>query len=256
MLKLLPESSIIYALLIYALIYQSPSVENLFLTAVVLRNFSRYIASNKTELNALVMTMAKAQAISNIAPADLQASTDDFEALVMEHGQQLYNIALRMTGNEEDANDLSQEALLRAYKSFDRWKRECSFSSWLFRIANNLYIDQVRRKRRIRFESLDAPIVTDDGDKMSRAIESDTRGPQSMAEAAEVQEKVQLALQKLTPEFRMSIILCDIQGFSYAEISEIMDCSIGTVRSRIHRARRALKAHLERYVSEAMVDEL
>jgi|CZCB01.1.fsa_nt_gi RNA polymerase sigma-70 factor (ECF subfamily) len=202
------------------------------------------------------MAMAKSEVISKIAPSDLQMDAGDFEALVMEHGQQLYNIALRMTGNEEDANDLTQEALLRAYKAFSKWKRECSFSSWLFRIATNLYIDQVRRRKRIRFESLDSPIVTDDGEKLSRTIESDARSPQSMAEAAEVQEKVQLALQKLSPEFRMSIILCDIQGFSYAEISEIMDCSIGTVRSRIHRARRALKDHLEPYVSEAMADEL
>lgn len=202
------------------------------------------------------MAMAKSEVISKIAPSDLQMDAGDFEALVMEHGQQLYNIALRMTGNEEDANDLTQEALLRAYKAFSKWKRECSFSSWLFRIATNLYIDQVRRRKRIRFESLDSPIVTDDGEKLSRTIESDARSPQSMAEAAEVQEKVQLALQKLSPEFRMSIILCDIQGFSYTEISEIMDCSIGTVRSRIHHARRALKDHLEPYVSEAMADEL
>lgn len=200
--------------------------------------------------------MAKTQVISGIAPGDLQMNPDSFEALVIEHGQQLYNIALRMTGNEEDANDLCQEALLRAYKSFGKWKRECSFSSWLFRIATNLYIDQVRRKKRVQFESLDAPIVTDDGEKMSRTIECEARGPQSLVEAAEVQEKVQWALQKLPPEFRMSVILCDIQGFSYAEISEIMDCSIGTVRSRIHRARRALRNYLKPYVSEAMADEL
>ncbi|MGB4475972.1 MAG: sigma-70 family RNA polymerase sigma factor, partial [Bacillota bacterium] len=84
--------------------------------------------------------MAKSEVISKIAPSDLQMDAGDFEALVMEHGQQLYNIALRMTGNEEDANDLTQEALLRAYKAFSKWKRECSFSSWLFRIATNLYI--------------------------------------------------------------------------------------------------------------------
>lgn len=207
-------------------------------------------------MNALVMAMAKTQAISEIAPSGLKADVADFEALVLEHGQQLYNIALHMTGNEDDANDLCQDALLRAFRSFSKWKRECSFSSWLYRIATNLYIDQVRRRKRVRFESLDAPLITSDGETMSRTIESETRGPQSMAEAAEVQKEVQLALEKLPPDFRMAVILCDIQGFSYAEISEIMECSIGTVRSRIHRARRALRNYLERYVSEAMADEL
>lgn len=202
------------------------------------------------------MAVTKTQAISEIAPGELIATSDDFEALVSEHGQQLYNIALRMTGNEEEAKDLCQDALFRAYRSFARWKRECSFSSWLFRIASNLYIDQVRRKKRVHFESLDAPLITRDGDELPRVVESQDRGPQSMAEAAEVQREVHLALQKLPPEFRMAVVLCDIQGFSYAEISEIMDCSIGTVRSRIHRARQALKGHLEPYVSEAMVDEL
>lgn len=206
--------------------------------------------------NALVVSMAKMQAVSEIAPGELIANPDDFEALAMEHAQQLYNMALRMTGSEEEAKDLCQEALLRAYKSFSRWKRECSFSSWLYRIATNLCIDQIRRRKRIRFESLDVPFVTDEGDELTRAVESEGRDPQSLAEAAEIQREVHLALQKLPPEFRMAVVLCDIQGFSYSEISEIMDCSIGTVRSRIHRARRALKHYLEPYVSEAMVDEL
>ena len=206
--------------------------------------------------NALVVAMAKMQVISEVAPGELIADPDDFEALAVEHAQQLYNTALRMTGSEEDAKDLCQDALLRAYRSFGRWRRECSFSSWLYRIATNLFIDQARRRKRIRLESLDAPLVTDDGDQLTRAFESGGRDPQALAEAAEVQREVHLALQKLPPEFRMAVVLCDIQGFSYAEISEIMDCSIGTVRSRIHRARRALKNHLEPYVSEAMVDEL
>ena len=134
--------------------------------------------------NALVVSMAKMQAVSEIAPGELIANPDDFEALAMEHAQQLYNMALRMTGSEEEAKDLCQEALLRAYKSFSRWKRECSFSSWLYRIATNLCIDQIRRRKRIRFESLDAPLVTDDGDQLTRAFESG-RDPQALAEAAE-----------------------------------------------------------------------
>ncbi len=154
---------------------------------------------------------------------------------------------MRLTGNADEAKDLAQEALLRAYRAFDRFKMGTSFEKWLFRIASNLYIDKLRKYGKYRFESLDEPIATNDG-YVEKALPDWTGNPEEIAQQNELADKIQAALQSLPVNYRMAVVLYDLEGFSYEEISGILECSIGTVRSRIHRGRRLLRKKLAPYV--------
>jgi RNA polymerase sigma-70 factor (ECF subfamily) len=172
----------------------------------------------------------------------------EFESLVRQYQKPVYSIALRMTGNPEEAQDLAQEAFVRAYRSFDSYRRGTSFDRWLYRIITNLYIDEVRRRKRTPYvESLDQRIATDEGE-FEREVPDLSDSPEVVFDRHHIDESIQRALASLPPDFRMAIILCDIEGFSYEEISQIMRTSIGTVRSRIHRARRALRDLLAPYL--------
>lgn len=174
-----------------------------------------------------------------VAPGVLRAPADPaaFEALVRQHYQQAYTIAFRLTGSRTDAEDLTQEALVRAYQSFDRYQRHLPFTNWLYRIMVNLHIDEIRRRPRHRIESVDA---TEGG----REIADRRNDPAEVLLSRELDERLQVALDRLPHEFRAAVLLCDVQGFSYEEIAEIMRCSIGTVRSRVHRGRKQLRAAL------------
>ena len=179
--------------------------------------------------------------ISSTQPQALIPKIEKFENLVREHQKSLYNIAFRMTGNAQDAQDLTQDALVRAYKAFDSYKFGTSFTRWLHRIITNLYIDQLRKKKRApAIEYLDERIEVHDG-TVSKEIKDVSFSPESVYLKTQMNEVLQKALEKISPEFRMAIILCDVEGFSYEEIANIMNTSIGTVRSRIHRARHSLR---------------
>lgn len=168
----------------------------------------------------------------------------EFEELMHKHQTSVYNAALRMTGNAEDAKDLAQDAFVRAYRAFDSYKKDTAFDKWLYRIVTNLFIDEVRkRKRRPETESYDAPVRTNEG-TMQRELPDYEADPLVVLDKASVDSRVSAALKALQPEFRMVVILCDIEGYSYEEIAQIMGTSIGTVRSRLHRARKALRESL------------
>lgn len=181
-----------------------------------------------------------------VKPSQLQSELETFESLMRQYERQVYNVAYRMTGNREEAKDLTQEAFLRAFRAFRSYVPGTAFDRWLFRIVSNLYIDQVRRKsaRKFRIESLDAPIRIG-GQEIERTVPDSSMSPEEVLTEQEMSYRVQKALDELPPEFRMAVVLCDVQGFSYEEIASIMGCSIGTVRSRIHRARRALRSKLD-----------
>ncbi|HHY33881.1 MAG TPA: sigma-70 family RNA polymerase sigma factor [Firmicutes bacterium] len=177
---------------------------------------------------------------------DVQA----FEELVRRYDRKLYNIALRLTGNADEAKDLAQEALLRAYRGFGSFRLGTSFEKWLFRIASNLYIDRLRKQHNVRFESLDEPVLTASG-QVEKALPDWSSNPEDVAEKNELAREIQGALQSLPLNYRLAVILYDLEGFSYEEISGILHCSIGTVRSRIHRGRRLLREKLAPYVKPA-----
>ena len=170
---------------------------------------------------------------------------DLFARLLAAHQDKLYRVAFRMTGHHEDAQDLLQDALVEAYRSFKRFQRGTYFDKWLYRIMTNTFIDRQRHRKRVgRVESLDAPTVGDDGEAGPRDIPDWSQDPAFRTLRETYSEPLQKALDCLSPEFRLVLILSDVEEFSYEEISEIMNTPIGTVRSRLHRARAEARQKL------------
>jgi RNA polymerase sigma-70 factor (ECF subfamily) len=170
----------------------------------------------------------------------------EFEQLVARTQRQAYNIAYRMTGNRDDAEDLTQEAYLRAYRSFDKYNRSLPFENWFFRILSNLFVDGLRRKPKQTPISLNQPLNDADGESnYLLEIPDEESNPEVQLMENVMDEQLQRALAALPPEFRTAVLLCDVEGLSYEEIAKKMGTSIGTVRSRIHRGRRMLRKRLE-----------
>src|SRR5947209_7098530 len=163
----------------------------------------------------------------------------EFDALVSRFHRQAYNIAYRMMGNHADAEDLTQEAFLRAFRFFDRYNREMPFENWLYRIISNVFIDELRKKPKVKCQSLDQPLPNSTSDAQIRLeIPDISTDPENMMLQVELDEPLQQALCVLPPDFRQAVILADVEGLSYEDISESMGCSLGTVCSRLHRGRK------------------
>ncbi|MBN1541594.1 sigma-70 family RNA polymerase sigma factor [candidate division KSB1 bacterium] len=180
-----------------------------------------------------------------------------FEEIALVHMDALYSTALRMTRNAEEAEDLVQDTYLRAFRFFEKFQQGTNFRAWIFKILTNTFINNYRKKTR-------SPQQVD-LEKVSFALESDQEyeGPDTWIpeydEAAfedMFDDDIQYALDKLSDEFRMIILLADIQGLSYKEISKIAGIPIGTVMSRLFRGRRMLQRSLGRYAKrEGYIDE-
>lgn len=167
-------------------------------------------------------------------------NVEAFEKLILKHEKQVYTIAYRFMSNHEDACDLAQEALVKAYKSIDRFRGEASFKTWLYHIVANVCRDELRKRKKNHFISLDAPIFTEEGE-LTRQAEDWTYSPEILYESKENQELIQSILSTLTSEYQEVLIMREIQGFSYEEIAEQLKCSLGTVKSRLNRARKAMR---------------
>jgi RNA polymerase sigma-70 factor (ECF subfamily) len=163
-----------------------------------------------------------------------------FEMLVEAYQKKIFNLAFRMIGNYDDAGDLAQEALIRVYKSIAGFKAQSSFSTWIYRITTNVCLDEIRKRKNKKVLSLDEEIHVEDGE-MQRQIESDDPLPEEVFEREELRQIVGDAIASLPEEQRTVLTLRDLQGLSYEEIADILDCPGGTVKSRINRARQALK---------------
>lgn len=183
-----------------------------------------------------------------VASAAGMTDQEYFEELVRRHHAQVFNIAYRMTGNRADAEDLTQDAFLKAYRSFGRFQRDLPFVNWIYPIVRNLYIDTLRRRPKQRILSLQEE---DDEGLQTIEIPDWDADPARATLSAEFGRQLQKALAKLPAEFRAAVVLCDIEGMSYEEIAEAMGSSPGTVRSRIHRGRRLLRSHLGSYMAPA-----
>jgi RNA polymerase sigma-70 factor (ECF subfamily) len=164
-----------------------------------------------------------------------------FEGLLRDSYKQAYALALRLTGNPTEAEDLVQESYIRAYRFFHRYDESLSFSSWLYRIISNAHIDMIRRKGRLKTLSLHG--AGEDGSATWDVPDLQSSPDRGVMEGA-LEAPVQAALRAMTPEFRMAVVLSDMEGLAYEEVAEIMKTSVGTVRSRIHRGRKQLKNHL------------
>jgi len=175
----------------------------------------------------------------------------EFEDLAHRYHKQAYNIAYRMTGNHADAEDLTQEAFVRAFRFFGNYRRDWPFDNWLYKIMSNLFVDDLRRKPKARLQSLDQPL--DNGgrsDDIYLEIPDAAANPERMMLSHELDEQIQRALSSLPSDFRVTVILADIEGMSYEEISQTMNCSLGTVRSRLHRGRKLLRNRLLQFNRE------
>lgn len=170
---------------------------------------------------------------------------ESFESLIKKYQKLAFNISFRIMGNLEDAKDMSQEAFIKIFKSLDSFKGDSSFSTWLYRIVTNTCLDELRKKNRNISVSYDNPIKTDTGE-IDRSIIDKGNTPEEISEKNESRQIVVKAINKLGDQHRVVIVLRDIKGFSYEEIAEILNCPEGTVKSRISRARFALKTILEK----------
>lgn len=177
--------------------------------------------------------------IARAKAGDMQA----FEALILQHEKIVYNVALRMMNHSEDARDISQEVFLKAYKSIGQFDERAMFSTWLYRITTNTCIDELRRRKGKQSYSLEEELESEEG-SMQRQIADEGETPEESLLRAERADELQKALAQLTEEHRLAVILRDIRGLSYEEIAEIMDLPMGTVKSRISRARNQLKQEI------------
>lgn len=173
----------------------------------------------------------------------------EFDALVQRYHKQAYNIAYRMAGNHADAEDLVQEAFIRAFRFFGQYRRELPFDSWLYKIMSNVFIDRLRKKPKAKIRSLDQPVVTQDGEAQFDVPDT-SDGPEEVVLSREMDTRIQAALDTLPEVFRLTVIYADIEGLSYEEIAEATDTNIGTVRSRLHRGRRLLRNKLKSYANQ------
>jgi RNA polymerase sigma-70 factor (ECF subfamily) len=170
----------------------------------------------------------------------------EFEKLVSRTQRQAYNMAYRMTGNRDDAEDLTQEAYLRAYRSFEKYDRALPFENWFFRILSNLFVDRLRRKPKQTPLSLNQSMANADGDDdFTLELPDEESNPEIQLMKDVVDERIQKALAAMPEEFRNAVLLCDVEGMSYEEIAQTMGTSIGTVRSRIHRGRLMLRKYMD-----------
>jgi RNA polymerase sigma-70 factor (ECF subfamily) len=166
-----------------------------------------------------------------------------FNALVRKYEKQVYNFAYRLTGNYDDANDVAQEAFLRVYSAIGSFRGDASFSTWLFRITTNVFLDDRKKARAHPHTSLDEHVYLDES-SVSRQIEDTGPTPDLVTENKERTEILAEAIRTL-PEYQRTVItLYHAQQKSYEEIAEIMEQPIGTVKSRLNRARLALKEKL------------
>jgi RNA polymerase sigma-70 factor (ECF subfamily) len=150
-----------------------------------------------------------------------------------------------MLRNPDDAMDIVQDAFAKAYQNLDRFKGDASFYTWLYRITLNLCIDHQRREARFQHVSIDAGDGTDDAPRPPLVRDESIRGdPVGRAQDAEIRNRLDAAMNELTPEHRAVILLREVEGLSYEEISHALECPKGTVMSRLHYARRELQAKL------------
>ncbi|MBW8781858.1 MAG: sigma-70 family RNA polymerase sigma factor [Verrucomicrobia bacterium] len=183
------------------------------------------------------------QVVLRVQAGDVAA----FDQLILKYRERVYAMVYNMTSNREDAADLTQDAFIKAFQSINRFQGQSSFFTWLYRIAVNATLTHLRRNKLRSFFSFDkiqedaqvATVIGQLTDKKDVAREVFVH---------ELQEKLNEALQKLSISHRTVVTLFEIDGLSHEEIAEVMDCSVGTVRSRLHYAKQLLQAELHSYL--------
>jgi RNA polymerase sigma-70 factor (ECF subfamily) len=174
------------------------------------------------------------------APAPEVAAVADpvptWDEVAVDYGPKVFAMAYRLTGDRQEAEDLAQDVFVRVYRNLDKYSPG-TFDGWLYRITKNLFLDRIRRRRRIRM----VPLPDED---WHATLGDDAPDPSELVDDGMLAGHLEQAIAKLPPTFRTAVVLCDVQGMTYDEIAEATGWPMGTVRSRIHRGRRLLRAAL------------
>jgi RNA polymerase sigma-70 factor (ECF subfamily) len=175
-----------------------------------------------------------------------EGSREAFDELVLKYQKRVFNLAYRLLNNYEEANDVAQEVFVRAYKGIRWFRKESSIFTWLYRITMNLSKNRLKalNREKKRLEPLDDPIATEEGE-IKKEIIANEPSPSEVLVQKERAELIQEALASLDDEFRAALVLRDIEGLTYEEIAQILNLNVGTVKSRLHRARLMLKEKLQ-----------
>jgi len=170
-----------------------------------------------------------------------------FDKLILKYRERLFGVIYNLTANREDTADLTQDAFIKAFQSINRFQGNCSFFTWLYKIAVNTTLSHLRKNRLRSFFSLEK--IQEDGANAEILEQlTDKRGADRDTYLRELQEKLNEALQKLSIPHRTVITLFEIDDLSHAEIAEVMGCSEGTVRSRLHYAKQFLQGEMGKYI--------
>lgn len=172
----------------------------------------------------------------------LKGHQDAFEEIVTLFQHRLYQVCYRMLGNAQEAEDIAQEAFVRAYTNIHTYDQNRKFSTWLFRIATNLCIDRIRKKKPDYY--LDAEVPGTEGLNMYSQIASPVELPEEQVEKMEMQERIHYEIGRLPDKYRSVIILRYIEELPLQEIGDILELPLGTVKTRVHRGREALRKQM------------
>ena len=171
-----------------------------------------------------------------------------FEELVEKYKQPVMNLVYRTLRDVDEAEDLAQQVFLQVYKSAGRYKVSARFSTWLFTIARNLCLNELRRRRRHPTESMDAELGAEDSGRLPQFEDTSRPGPPEALLQVELEEKVEEVLADLPEKQRTALLLCRRQDMSYEDIAEVLGCSLSATKSLIHRARETMKQRLKPYL--------
>ncbi len=177
----------------------------------------------------------------------ISGDIDAFEELIKDYKKMAYNIALRVLRNKEDAEDISQEALIKVFKNISSFNMKSSFKVWLYRIVMNTCLDFKRKKSIISY-SIDKPLENDESEMMQE-IADNTYNPDIVIQNELESQMLYESIDSLDDDFRIVIVLRDLQGLSYKDIASVLSCNEGTVKSRLNRARNKLKEIITKKMS-------